>query len=127
MPYIPVDRSPKTCRYCTGLYVHSSSVMCRACRRDWVKMLVAAGRKVSLAIAQGRLKSLEGVLCFDCKAAGATDYDHRDYNYPEAVQPTCHSCNLLRGSGVPSQEFLDGVQARIRGHGYKKLKSGFGQ
>ena len=126
MPFKPIPRDPKTCPYCTGLFVHSTSVMCRACRVDWVRMRTGASRAVFKAIAQGRLKPLDDCRCFDCPA-GATDYDHRDYNYPEAVQPTCRSCNARRGSGIPSQEFLDGVQARIRGHGYKKLKSGFGK
>jgi len=28
------------------------------------------------------------------------EYDHRDYNYPDIVDPVCHSCNKKRGKAL---------------------------
>jgi hypothetical protein len=122
MPYKPIDRPPKTCPHCGGLYVHSSSPMCRGCRKDWLGMLRIAHRAVSKAVATGQLKPIEDCRCVDC-GLPAWDYEHRDYNQPTAVVPTCRQCNLRRGPGKPTQAFIDGVQARIRGHGYKKMRA----
>lgn len=42
--------------------------------------------------------------CSDCDGR-ATEYDHRDYNYPLLVSPICRSCNLKRGSAIPHRDY----------------------
>ena len=52
---------------------------------------------VNTAIKKGLLPKLDGSTpCSDC-GKPATEYDHRDYEKPLAVEPVCHSCNLKRG------------------------------
>lgn len=40
--------------------------------------------------------------CVDC-GNGATEYEHRDYNKPLAVEPVCRTCNHRRGSAIPKR------------------------
>lgn len=60
-------------------------------------------RRVTTAVAQGVLLDLKEwiIACTDCQASRATEYDHRDYNYPLLVEPVCRSCNRLRGKAIP--------------------------
>jgi hypothetical protein len=53
---------------------------------------------VKMAVRSGMLPSLT-MICIPCMDCGerATCWEHRDYARPLDVQPTCHSCNLLRG------------------------------
>ena len=45
----------------------------------------------------GLLAKLDGtVACMDC-GRPAKCYDHRDYDKPDEVEPTCRRCNGLRG------------------------------
>lgn len=55
--------------------------------------------KVHFAIKRGVLLNLQEwvIPCSDCNTKRATEYDHRDYNFPLLVDPVCHSCNKLRG------------------------------
>lgn len=54
---------------------------------------------VSRAVKTGVLPRLDGtILCVDCGNA-ATEYEHRDYSKPLAVEPVCHGCNMKRGRG----------------------------
>ena len=53
---------------------------------------------VAKEIRSGRLDPAKSFDCVDC-GGPATEYDHRDYSKPLEVDPTCHKCNLARGSG----------------------------
>lgn len=59
-----------------------------------------ARERVRKAVRRGQLPPVDSLKCTDCGRA-ATDYDHRDYTKPLEVEPTCRSCNLLRGPGYP--------------------------
>ena len=39
------------------------------------------------------------IRCSDCPSR-ATQYDHRDYNFPLLVSPVCASCNIKRGPAI---------------------------
>lgn len=56
--------------------------------------------EVHAAIKQGLLPSPLTLKCADC-GGDATEYEHRDYNKPLAVDPICRSCNLRRGPAIP--------------------------
>jgi hypothetical protein len=75
--------------------------MCEFCTRLRYRLQAAAQYVVRKAIFEGRIPRLDGsVACADCSKA-ACDYDHRDYNRPLDVVPTCRSCNRKRGYGLP--------------------------
>jgi len=60
-----------------------------------------AHRCVQMAVTGGELPDLTEtfVACVDC-GARATDWEHRDYSAPLAVEPVCRSCNCLRGAAA---------------------------
>jgi len=60
-----------------------------------------ARAEVSSAIARGELQPVYTHACVDCGVT-AQAYDHRDYGKPLDVEPVCDSCNLKRGSALPS-------------------------
>lgn len=62
-----------------------------ACRAHFV---------VKYHVRVGRIPAARHLACVDC-GKPATDYDHRDYTKPLEIEPTCRSCNLLRGPGYP--------------------------
>jgi hypothetical protein len=55
---------------------------------------------VQYRVHTGAMRPASDFPCADC-GKPATDYDHRDYNKPLEVEPTCRSCNLLRGPALP--------------------------
>lgn len=59
-----------------------------------------AHQVVRCAVDRGDLPRIKTQTCVDC-GAPASDYDHRDYNKPLDVEPTCRSCNLARGPAIP--------------------------
>lgn len=58
--------------------------------------------RVHLAVRKGLLPNLkkDKILCFFCKKARATVYEHRDYKQPLKVKPACRSCNRNLGSAT---------------------------
>jgi len=56
---------------------------------------------VSSLVHHKKLPSLRGnhIDCTDCDSR-ATEYEHRDYNKPEDVEPICRRCNILRGPAI---------------------------
>ena len=59
-----------------------------------------ASRITAKRIKAGQLAPLNGTIpCQDC-GAPATEYDHRDYQKPEEVEPVCRLCNVLRGHAL---------------------------
>lgn len=73
----------------------------RSTEADRKKPLAHRARaRVLKAVIRGKLPPVSSLKCVDCGRL-ATDYDHRDYTKPLEVEPTCRSCNLLRGPGYP--------------------------
>lgn len=97
----------KRCTRCEGFfsanYDQRNWRLCPTCRdgsfdRRWHSRITSI---VHNAVSLGILPKLDGSIpCVDC-GKPATDYDHRDYNRPLDVDPTCHSCNLKRGPAIP--------------------------
>lgn len=75
--------------------------LCWRCRRRRWQLQSVCQTVVGKAVRQGRLPPARSLVCVDCGAA-ATDYDHRDYARPLAIEPTCRSCNLRRGAAAIS-------------------------
>lgn len=54
----------------------------------------------------GQLQPATSFHCVDCGAV-AEHYEHRDYNRPLDVEPTCRSCNYRRGNAKPKSWSFD--------------------
>lgn len=74
--------------------------LCFDCDRLKRAFCYTAAHKLTAAVNRGELPRIKTLACVDC-GAPARHYDHRDYTQPLAVDPTCHSCNLRRGPGLP--------------------------
>lgn len=76
---------------------HRFCSRCNSLRNVALSRLTAHIRAaVSGAIRRGTLPPLAGLACVDC-GKPARVYEHRDYSRPLDVEPTCYSCNGLRG------------------------------
>jgi hypothetical protein len=73
-------------------------------------------RLVTKEIKAGRLAPAKEFCCVDC-GKPAQVYEHRDYNKPLAIEPTCRSCNTKRGPAIPKtmtfSEFVASVRKRF--------------
>ena len=66
-----------------------------------------AAYQVNKAVRNGILPSASTLICVDC-GKPAQCYEHRDYNKPLEVVPTCKGCNIRRGPAIPlNQESND--------------------
>lgn len=63
-------------------------------------LAIAARVFVGCHVKAGTIPAARLLACVDC-GKPARDYDHRDYTKPLEVEPTCRSCNRLRGPGYP--------------------------
>ncbi len=79
----------------------------------------AAGSAARAAVRDGLLRPIAERRCIDC-GAQAEHYDHRDYNKPLQVDPTCRRCNLRRGPAIP----LRGAVERILAQGLAPYRQG---
>lgn len=70
--------------------------------RKRAPLIARAAQYVTEAQLRGLLPDLRlaAVRCTDCPNT-ATQWDHRDYRKPLAVEPVCKGCNLRRGPGKP--------------------------
>lgn len=90
-----------TCATCGKVEVRTRNAKrCWNCARLTALSGAICQRKVRRAIVTGQLLPLKNQACVDC-GKPAKVYDHRDYNKPLDVDPVCHSCNKLRGPGIP--------------------------
>lgn len=64
-----------------------------------------AAYQVNKAVKKGILPHVSTLICVDC-GKPAQCYEHRDYNKPLEVVPTCKSCNTRRGSAIPLKNEL---------------------
>lgn len=98
----------KTCAHCLSAYIwlDNKQNLCDSCRRIKAKLRQRTMVLVRRAIIDGHLPALDGsVQCVDCGKA-ARHYDHRNYNKPLAVEPTCRSCNWHRGPALPFRDLV---------------------
>jgi len=85
----PLDRVPKAARI---------NICLRCAFVTNVIQKTAAGA-VAQAVKAGRMPRARERFCVDC-ARPASDYDHREYSKPLAVEPVCRRCNLRRGPAL---------------------------
>lgn len=99
--------TPKPCRLCDEPVSNNRS-MCWVCSSNWYSNSgrIEAVAQVTKAKRLGLLPDLKKVFvgCTDCDKR-ATDYDHRDYQYPLLVEPVCRGCNVKRGPAKPKRDF----------------------
>ena len=60
---------------------------------------IKASQMVKYAVDNGFLPKVNTLTCVDC-GKPATEYDHRNYDYPLGVEATCRKCNSRRGSAA---------------------------
>jgi len=77
----------------------------RAPKRTWTGKDIAQA-VVSNLIKSGDLAHPKTCFCADC-GKPAVEYEHRDYNFPERVEPICRACNLRRGPALPREGSID--------------------
>lgn len=87
------------CRICSdefeGYFV-GRNWYCEPCRLDHFEAQRAAASWVARAIRAGVLMPARMLRCIDC-GNWAHGWEHRDYDKPLEVDPTCTSCNFKRG------------------------------
>lgn len=109
------ENKQKYCWRCGIVLVGTKSRNCDDCwpkifdqNRNWQENSGKglAHTLVARAKRSGLIPDLNAVYmkCSDCNEQ-ATEYDHRDYNYPLLVSPVCRSCNLKRGSAIPHKDY----------------------
>lgn len=69
-----------------------------------------AHKMIQYRIAVGAMQPASAFPCADC-GKPSTDYDHRDYTKPLEVEPTCRSCNLLRGPAFP---YISNLESELK-------------
>jgi hypothetical protein len=67
-----------------------------------------SGFVVAKAIRDGVIEHPSKFDCVDC-GCKATEYDHRNYNEPLNVVPTCRGCNARRGQAIPLNGFIESM------------------
>lgn len=84
----------------------NTGFLCSACREAIRHHTLSAQYLAHQAVAKARraglLASPREHKCADC-GAQATEYDHRDYSQPLAVDPVCRRCNVVRGPATPTK------------------------
>jgi hypothetical protein len=97
---------PKLQRFCKVCNVdiserfHSAKVCFKCLDTNGVRTGgLKAQVKVYYAVKKGILPPVRTLKCVDC-GKPATVYEHRDYNKPLDVVPTCSSCNFKRGPAI---------------------------
>lgn len=86
------------CVYC-GVSLadrHIYTYMCDGCRPFQLQLQYRAANAVYTATRRGELPKLADLQCVDC-GKPAKCWDHRDYDKPLQIEPTCRSCNKKRG------------------------------
>jgi len=58
------------------------------------------------AVDDGFLPNPKKLICVDC-GDKATEYDHRNYDYPLSVEAVCHKCNCKRGKALGTHDEKD--------------------
>lgn len=97
-----LHENPKTyqCRRCSAefqAFPMGRHWYCDECQSASYEARRRASKWMSLAIRTGRLLPARTFRCVDCGEKWATAWEHRDYDKPLDVDPTCDSCNFRRG------------------------------
>lgn len=90
----------RVCLMC-GDAAAGKRMTCWGCGARHLKEGARAMAAVNQAVAKGALRRASEHACTDC-GARATEYDHRDYTQPLAVEPVCAACNKRRGPAFNS-------------------------
>jgi hypothetical protein len=64
-----------------------------------------AQKVIGKAVKNGSIQHPSEFRCVDCNFI-ATEYEHRDYNYPFNVDPICRICNAKRGIAKPVTNYV---------------------
>lgn len=102
-----------TCSVCAAVVLTpggTAPFYCAACRvarglRSLTSPQYLAHKAVAKARRAGLLADPRSLACADC-CVPASEYDHRDYSKPLAVEPVCRRCNRRRG---PAANALTGI------------------
>ena len=93
----------KFCRVCNidiSERYHSAKVCFKCLDSNGIRTGGAKAQiQVYQAVKKGILPHISTLTCVDC-GKPATVYEHRDYNKPLDVVPTCTSCNFKRGPAI---------------------------
>lgn len=99
-----------TCKLCgDNCWTSSISVFkkgeCKKCRNPKpnpakLNPNIRSNNTLSKFVNAGYIPPASNFRCVDCNLR-AYGWEHRDYNKPLDVVPTCQSCNRLRGPGIP--------------------------
>ena len=71
-----------------------------------------AAATVNKAVRNGILVPVATLTCVDC-GKPAQCYEHRDYNKPLEVEPTCKGCNIRRGPAIPLKQEVNNEQISL--------------
>ena len=74
---------------------------------------IKASQMVKYAVDNGFLPKVNTLTCVDC-GKPATEYDHRNYDYPLGVEATCRKCNSRRGSAAGTHDEVKFTAVMIR-------------
>jgi hypothetical protein len=92
-------KKARICRACGRSHqgcLTGRNYYCVECRHDQGIARDVARSWMALALRTGRLMPASSFRCVDCDK-WAEVWEHRDYSRPLDVEPTCCSCNHLRG------------------------------
>ena len=86
------------CFYCGVALadLHEYARRCGPCGTLVVQVQWKAANAVASATRRGDLPKVKELACVDC-GKPAQCWDHRDYDKPLDVEPTCRGCNKRRG------------------------------
>lgn len=90
-----------TCAQCGAVELAKGgnhTFRCSTCRPE-PDLQTRAHSAVATAIRNGELLPASAHQCQDC-GAQASQYDHRNYSQPLAVDPVCAGCNVRRGPAI---------------------------
>lgn len=73
------------------------------------------GNEVNKALRRGIIRPARDYACVDCSGQ-ATEYDHRDYNFPLSIEPVCRGCNARRGKAIPRQWAPNELRHKLIGY-----------
>lgn len=110
-----LHENPKTyqCRRCSDAFQAfpiGRHWYCEPCRLASYAAQRGAKKWLGLAIRSGRLLQARTYRCVDCREKWATAWEHRDYDKPLDVDPTCDSCNFARGPAFFRLPDISGAQ-----------------
>jgi len=125
--FTPTSKQQVRCRSCRGKTTapHSAGYccVCNWSKREEFSLTCASCKEtkparkrlhrrinafVGVAVKLGLIPSPKAFQCVDC-GQQACCWEHRDYNKPFEVEPTCKSCDKKRGEGktISISGFLD--------------------